>query len=160
PLPLPAGAAGPHPRHHHVHRADVLAAHRQLVAALRLDVHRAGDLLQLQPPPQRDGQAAGRGQGVRLAAAARLLAAALTSGCTSSPAWGMDRLRDLTDIVDVRYGTGLGLGVQADALLLLGTGVGWSDVSYSRVWYGRHSVDTGRRTFLGLLLYSSFGDYE
>ena len=98
---------------------------------------------------------------MRLAAAAVLLAAALASGgCTTSPSWGMDRLRDLTDIVDVRYGTGVGLGVQADALLLLGTGVGWSDVTYSRVWYGRHSVDTGHRTFLGLLLYSSFGDYE
>lgn len=98
---------------------------------------------------------------MRRAAAALLLTAALTSaGCTASPAWGSDRLRDLTDIVDVRYGTGLGLGVQADALLLLGTGVGWSDITYSRVWYGRHSVDVGHRSFLGLVLYSAFGDYE
>ena len=98
---------------------------------------------------------------MRLAAAALLLAAALTSGgCTASSAWGTDRLLDLTDIVDVRYGTGLGLGVQADAMLLLGTGVGWSDVSYSRAWYGRHAVDIKHRTFLGAVLYSALGDYE
>jgi hypothetical protein len=95
------------------------------------------------------------------AAAALLLAAALAcSSCTASPSWGKDRLLDLTDIVDLRYGTGLGLGVQADALLLLGTGVGYSDVSWSRAWYGRHAVDVGSRKFVGAVLYSAFGDYE
>ena len=98
---------------------------------------------------------------MRAAVAALLLSAALTSGgCTSSPAWGTDRLRDLTDIVDVRYGTGLGFGVQVDALMLVGTGVGWSDVSWTRVWYGRHAVETSNRTFVGALVVSSFGHYD
>ena len=84
-----------------------------------------------------------------------LLAAALGAGCTTSSAWGTDRLRDLTDVVDVRYGTGIGLGVQLDATMLFGTGLGYATVDWTRVWYGRHSVDNSGTEFFGVILGSA-----
>jgi len=87
-----------------------------------------------------------------------LLAAALAgAGCTTSSAWGTDRLLDLTDVVDVRYGTGVGLGVQLDATMLFGTGLGWSTVDWTRVWFGRHAVDTSQTEFFGIVLSSALG---
>ena len=90
-------------------------------------------------------------------AAALLLAALAGSGCTASTSWGTDRLLDLTDMVDVRYGTGAGLGVQLDATMLFGTGLGYSTVDRSRVWFGRHSVETLHTTFFGFVLGSGMG---
>jgi len=91
-------------------------------------------------------------------AAALLLAAALAgAGCTTSSAWGSDRLLDLTDVVDVRYGTGVGLGVQLDATMIFGTGLGYSTVDRTRAWFGRHSVETLNTAFFGMVLGSTLG---
>jgi hypothetical protein len=84
------------------------------------------------------------------------LAALGLCGCAAD-SYGGARLLDLTDIVDVRVGTGLGLGVQVDATMLLGTGVGGSSVDWSRAWFGRHAVDVEGTTFVGLLVVSGFG---
>jgi hypothetical protein len=94
------------------------------------------------------------GAPARLAGA--LLALACT-GCATLEQYGVDRLRDLSDVVDVRYGTGLGLGLQVDATMWLGTGLGWSDIQRSRAWFGRHSVERGETSFFGLILTSVMG---
>ena len=80
----------------------------------------------------------------------------LLAGCAADT-WGGARLRDVSDILDVRYGTGLGLGVQVDATMFLGTGLGGSGIDSSRVWYGRHAVDVAHAVFVGLGIGSAFG---
>ena len=57
-------ARDPDPRHLHLPRPDVLAASRELVAALRLAGPRLRDLLQLRHEAQRDAEADGAGQGL------------------------------------------------------------------------------------------------
>jgi hypothetical protein len=77
--------------------------------------------------------------------------------CQGAATWGLDRLRDASDVLDLRYGTGLGLGVHADATLYFGTGLGWSTVDHSRAWFGRHAVARGETEFFGLVLGSTLG---
>ena len=89
--------------------------------------------------------------------AARGFLAALAlscAGCSAVGTYCVDRGRDLLDVVDLRYGTGLGLGVQVDATMFMGTGVGYSDGSWTRSWYGRHAVDTDSAQFYGWVLAS------
>ena len=76
------------------------------------------------------------------------------TGCSSVGTYFTDRGRDLLDIVDLRYGNGMGLGVQLDATMFLGTGLGYSDGSWTRAWYGRHAVDTDNARFFGWLVAS------
>ena len=47
-------------------------------------------------------------------------------GCAALATYGQDRLRDLSDVVDVRYGTGFGLGAMVQAGPLFETGLGCS----------------------------------
>ena len=62
--------------------------------------------------------------------------------CSGLATYGLNRARDLSDVVDVRYGTGLGLGLFAQCMwpVSLGFGLGASSESYSRQWFGRKSV--------------------
>ena len=63
------------------------------------------------------------------------------AGCAGGAAtYGQDRLRDVADVADVRYGTGLGLGVSFEAVYF-GTGLGCSVEWYQRQWFGRKSVE-------------------
>ena len=93
---------------------------------------------------------------MRARRAPSLLAAATLGACTAG-GYGHARLLDLTDVVDVRYGTGVGLGAQVDVTDWLGTGLGWSSVATSRAFHGRHSVTTSDQEFLGLVVTSALG---
>ncbi|HEX5011521.1 MAG TPA: hypothetical protein VFY71_14085 [Planctomycetota bacterium] len=72
-----------------------------------------------------------------------ILLALACQACNGLATYSLDRARDLSDVVDVRYGTGLGLGlyVQATPSIPLGAGLGASSESYSRQWFGRKSVE-------------------
>jgi len=86
--------------------------------------------------------------------AAWLLLALGCPACSGLAEWSLDRARDLSDVVDVRYGTGLGLGahVRADVWVPLGAGLGASTESSSRQWFGRKSVEMRDGLFAGMVL--------
>ena len=88
---------------------------------------------------------------MRAALAAALL---LCPACASVATWSLDRARDLSDVIDVRYGTGLGLGahVRADVWVPLGAGLGASTEWYSRQWFGRKSVEMRDGLFAGMIV--------
>ncbi|HEX5011871.1 MAG TPA: hypothetical protein VFY71_15870 [Planctomycetota bacterium] len=91
-------------------------------------------------------------------AAAGLLLLLACQGCGSLGQYGQDRLRDLSDILDVRYGTGLGLGSQI-RVLWLETGFGLSTEAYYRQWFGRKSVEVRRGLFAQAVVAGIDGDY-
>jgi hypothetical protein len=74
----------------------------------------------------------------------RLFACALLSlasaGCAGVSTYSVDRVRDLSDVVDVRYGTGFGLGISVQFTETFQTGLGCSTEWYQRQWFGRKSV--------------------
>lgn len=74
-------------------------------------------------------------------ALAALVLALLGSGCASIDRYASDRLLDLTDVVDFKYGEAWGFGAKLEVTLYLGTGVGIGVVESSREWYGRHATD-------------------
>lgn len=61
--------------------------------------------------------------------------------CAAGERWARDRLMDLTDVADLKYGRAWGFGVKAEATLYLGAGVGLGVVESSREWYGRRAED-------------------
>jgi hypothetical protein len=87
----------------------------------------------------------------RLACAALAL---LGNGCGSVGTWACERGLDLTDIVDLRYGTGIGLGVQLEATTYFGAGLGASSVSWTGAFHGRGSTAKGDGVFMGLVVVS------
>ncbi|MFT7465638.1 MAG: hypothetical protein ACI9EF_004007 [Pseudohongiellaceae bacterium] len=52
-----------------------------------------------------------------------------------------ERAWDLSDVVDVKYGTGIGLGVKAEATIYFGLGLGLGEDFYVREWFGRMSAE-------------------
>ena len=80
------------------------------------------------------------------------------AGC-SAPGYGNDRLLDASDVFDVQYGTGLGLGALAQATLWLEGGVGLSSTVSMREWYGRRSTIDDEGTFVGLLAFTGTGSF-
>lgn len=66
---------------------------------------------------------------------------------------------DLTDVVDVGYGQGMGLGLFARATLWVEAGVGLSSTTDSREWYGRRSARHPEGAFVGLLAFTATGNY-
>jgi hypothetical protein len=77
----------------------------------------------------------GRGCALGLAIALSLLA-----GCAQGTYLG-DRGHDLLDIIDLKGGRSMGLGVKAEATLYLGAGLGFAGLGDSVEWYGRQRVD-------------------
>lgn len=69
------------------------------------------------------------------------------------------RLMDLTDIVDVKYGTGIGLGLKLEATMYLGAGLGVSSQSYTREWFGRRSVEVHDGAFFQAIIGGGDGLY-
>jgi hypothetical protein len=85
----------------------------------------------------------------RLAAPAAFVLSAVLgavpgAGCGAPARYARDRLLDLTDVVDFKYGRAMGLGAKVEATLWLGAGVGAGVVDISREWYGRHASDFDR----------------
>jgi hypothetical protein len=64
----------------------------------------------------------------------------LGTGCASVGHYFEDRGRDLADIVDLKGGESMGLGVKVEATLYLGVGLGIAEQGRSVEWYGRERV--------------------
>jgi len=80
-------------------------------------------------------------------------------GCTQLATYGEDRVRDLSDVIDMRYGTGFGLGVGVQFSEMFGTGLGCSSEWYQRQWFGRKSVVVRDGLFAQGLIFGYDGDY-
>jgi hypothetical protein len=78
--------------------------------------------------------------------------------CSPLGPYGTDRMRDLSDVIDVRYGTGFGLGSQVQ-VLWLATGLGASTEHYYRQWFGRKSVEVRTGLFANVLILGIEGDF-
>jgi hypothetical protein len=61
-----------------------------------------------------------------------------------------DRLRDMTDFIDVKYGTGIAAGAKVEVTSYLGVGGGIGVLGYTREWYGRRSYETYGGVFMHL----------
>jgi hypothetical protein len=88
-----------------------------------------------------------------------IVLALTSSGCSGFARYSDDRVRDLSDIVDIRYGTGFGLGVTVQFTDSLQTGIGCSPEWYQRQWFGRKSVEVRDGLFAGALIIGFDGDY-
>ena len=73
--------------------------------------------------------------------AAWLLLATLLPACASGEQYARDRLMDLTDVVDFKYGDAWGFGIKFEASIYLGTGIGLGVIEHSREWYGRRATE-------------------
>ncbi len=78
--------------------------------------------------------------------------------CTQLATYGEDRVRDLSDVIDMRYGVGFGLGASVQFFELFGTGLGCSTESYQRQWFGRKSVEVRDGLFAQGLIIGYDGD--
>jgi len=89
-----------------------------------------------------------------------ILLALTGESCSGVPSsYGQDRLRDLSDVVDVRYGTGVGLGLGVQFGDIFRTGVGCSTEWYQRQWFGRKSVEVHDGLFAYGVIIGYDGDY-
>jgi len=86
-----------------------------------------------------------------------LLSSLITGGCAGAATYGENRVRDLSDVVDVRYGIGFGLGVCVQATPFK-TGLGCSTEWYYREWFGRKSVEVREGIFAHALIMGYDGD--
>ena len=80
-------------------------------------------------------------------------------GCSGIATYGQDRLRDFSDVVDVRYGTGFGLGASLQLLPPFETGLGCSVEWYYRRWFGRKSVEVRDGLYAHGIIVGFDGDY-
>jgi hypothetical protein len=68
-------------------------------------------------------------------------------GCTVGNYAG-DRFMDLTDIIDIKYGTAIGVGAKVEITQYMGAGAGAAALGYSREWYGRRSMEMNGFAFV------------
>lgn len=83
---------------------------------------------------------------------------AVGSACAGPVTYGRNVVRDLSDVVDVRYGAGFGLGASVEAGVFK-TGLGCSKLWYDREWFGRKSVEVRDGFFAHGLILGVDGDY-
>jgi hypothetical protein len=94
-----------------------------------------------------------------LVLAVSLFLLTICQGCTQLATYGEDRVRDLSDVVDVRYGVGFGLGASVQCGETFSTGLGCSTEWYQREWFGRKSVEVRDGLFANGLIVGFDGDY-
>lgn len=75
----------------------------------------------------------------------------------SACAYPVDRVRDVSDIVDFKYGTGLALGAKIELTDYVGVGGGLGVLGYRREWYGRRSYETYGGVFFHLAAFGVDG---
>jgi len=68
-----------------------------------------------------------------------------------------DRLRDLTDFIDFKYGTAIAAGAKAEITSYFGVGGGFGALGYTREWYGRRSYETYGGVFFHMGLFGIDG---
>lgn len=74
----------------------------------------------------------------RVATALLLGALLLPTGCT----YAKDRVLDLTDVIDWKVGSGLGVGAKAEITYYTGVGAGIGIQGWLWEWYGRRAYET------------------
>lgn len=74
-----------------------------------------------------------------LALLAVLALAVSQSSCVVAE-YGRDRLMDIPDIIDLKYGVGIGVGAKVELTTYFGAGGGLAALGYTREWYGRRST--------------------
>jgi len=89
----------------------------------------------------------------------RLLPLLLLLPACAGDSWGGRRLMDCTDVFDLKYGTGAGLGAKIEATMYLGCGLGVSSQSYTREWFGRKSVEVRDAAFFHAIIGGGDGRY-
>jgi len=93
----------------------------------------------------------------RIVCLALLFAAPLpAAGC----AYAGDRLLDMSDIVDLKLGTGIGIGVKAELTYYVGIGAGLGVNAYLREWYGRKSYETYGDRFVHVGVFGQDGGMD
>jgi hypothetical protein len=92
---------------------------------------------------------------------ALLLALALAStSCSAVGGYAKDRILDLSDVIDFKYGISCGLGVKAEASLYAGLGLGLGHLDWTREWYGRRSIDRNEGCFVHFIVGGWDGSQE
>ena len=66
---------------------------------------------------------------------------------------------DFTDILDLKYGTAIGLGAKIELTQFIGAGAGAAALGYSREWFGRRSMEVNGFAFLHLVAIGVDGGY-
>ncbi|RKY17556.1 MAG: hypothetical protein DRQ55_15520 [Planctomycetota bacterium] len=90
----------------------------------------------------------------RLAALAVLTAALLpAAGC----AYAKDRVYDLSDVIDPKLGSGLGIGAKAELTYYLGAGGGVGVQGWLWEWYGRKAYETYGDKFAHFAIFGQDG---
>jgi hypothetical protein len=78
---------------------------------------------------------------VRAAGRGALALLALLPACAGFERYMRDRLMDVTDVVDFKYGRAYGLGIKVEMTLYVGSGLGIGEQLSTREWFGRHGQD-------------------
>ncbi len=73
----------------------------------------------------------------------------LAPGCAVARYAG-NRIMDLTDIIDFKYGVAIGAGAKVEITQFVGAGGGAAALGYSREWYGRRSMERKGFAFVHL----------
>ncbi len=84
----------------------------------------------------------------RLGTTLLLALALVTPGCQ----YAKDRLLDASDVIDIKYGYAVGVGVKVEATNYVGVGIGWGLTPKSREWYGRRSHVSYDQEFMHFVL--------
>jgi hypothetical protein len=87
------------------------------------------------------------------------VAATATTGCAGFSDYASDRGRDLVDVIDLKGGRSMGLGLKAEATLYLGAGLGYAVLGDTSEWYGRERLETPadeEETYPGTFLHAVF----
>ena len=79
----------------------------------------------------------------RFALVGAVIFSAVLGGCTPLGRYARDRAMDLTDVIDIKYGTALGVGVKLQATGWYRLGLGLAETPYVREWFGRMSYEHG-----------------
>jgi len=86
-----------------------------------------------------------------------LLVVPAVVACAADSTYGCDRLADLGDIIDLRYGRSMGLGVKVEATHFLGVGLGWASLTDVTESYGRYEAHTNDGEFLHFVIAGADG---
>ena len=74
--------------------------------------------------------------------------ALFTPGCS----YVKNRVLDMSDVIDIKYGYAVGAGVKVEATNWVGVGVGWGIMPKTREWFGRRSHVAYDQEFMHFIL--------
>ena len=81
-----------------------------------------------------------------------VLVLALLLGPVTGCAYVKNRMLDMSDVLDIKYGYAVGVGVKAEVTNYVGVGLGYGVMTKTREWYGRKSHVAYDQEFLHFIL--------